>query len=184
MKTTQSRKLIRKFEVTPEKAEEGGFVDVTWECEIPDAVRLRTVNGSRTEWKDLADSGYTRIAVGSGRGRMTLTLVAAGSGRKETAEATVRIHASKGKKTSGRGAFSASRPDGIPRWQMWLEKMQARVSTFSAQTRCWWQSQSKGRKILWTAVAILWLYLLVSLFIPDKPAPSGLGTPPPAAVTA
>ncbi|MDO5443514.1 MAG: hypothetical protein Q4G10_07565 [Bacteroidia bacterium] len=86
---------------------------------------------------------------------MTFTIIAACNGMKETASVKVKVKRVKEKQHPN--------VDGIGRFQMWREKMKARISVARAQRHYQWASMKKWKKILWIAILLLpFILLLIS----------------------
>lgn len=126
-------------------ASEGEYLDIRWECNAcPDSLYLSVDSGYQQYSIAVADNGSTRLAMGSSKGKTTISLTGVISGKKVTESVEIRIRNRK----ESRKAFG--------------EKMQAKWYVFRAQMKYWWISQKKWQKALWIALLVLWLGLLFS----------------------
>ncbi len=80
-----------KFDIDRRSVREGDTVMVAWDCGVPDAVTLTIENGYETTRLQLADSGSRAIVVGKSKGKTTLTLAVAQSGKIERKVLSIRV---------------------------------------------------------------------------------------------
>lgn len=152
--------IIKKFTVGSKRAKEGDWIDVSWECGIPDAVYLSTDNGYKTDRISLADTGSTRVYISKSKGSTKVTLMAVLGATKESKTETIHVTNVKTVK---------AKPAGIGKFQLWKEKMHARWCQTKAQLQCWWQYLPKKKKTIYKVLFFLWLALLAaSIIVPSS----------------
>lgn len=151
--------IIKKFEVSAKRAKEGDWVDVSWECDTPDAVSLTTDNGYKTDRINLADSGTTRVYIPKSKGKMKMSLTAVMGTNKESRTESIGV---KNRKTA------KAKPAGIGRFQMWREKMRARWCQTKAQVQYAWTYLPKKKKTMYKVIFFIWLALIAaSIIVPS-----------------
>lgn len=80
-----------KFSVSKKQANEGDYIDVMWECDLPDSVTLTIDNGYENSRMQLPDSGSRTIAIRKSKGKTTLRLNVACGNRIERKEIVVKV---------------------------------------------------------------------------------------------
>ncbi len=136
-------------------ASEGEYIDIRWECNAcPDSLYLSVDSGYQQYSIAVADSGNTRIAMTSSKGKIIITLKGVIAGKKVTESVEIRIRNRKESRKAKAPLSAGMKAFG--------EKMQAKWYVFRAQMKYWWISQKKWQKALWIALLALWLGLLFS----------------------
>ena len=136
-------------------ASEGEYLDIRWECNAcPDSLYLSVDSGYQQYSIAVADNGSTRLAMGSSKGKTTISLIGVISGKKVTESVEIRIR-------NRKESIKAKAPLST-RMKAFGETMQAKWYVFRAQMKYWWLSQKKWQKVLWIALLALWFGLLFS----------------------
>lgn len=143
---------IKKFELSSRRGRIGDYITITWECDLPESLVLRSDNGYGQTSLPIADSGSTVLPLTDCKHhRIKYTLAGVFAGKKESVTLAVHV-ADKAKR---------KKPDcGIGKAQLCREKVQAWWSVTCARTSTWWRFLPRKRKILFAALIALWLGLL------------------------
>ena len=138
-----------RFDIDKKSVREGETVMVAWECGMPDAVTLTIENGYETTRLQLADSGSRAILIGKSKGKTTLRLTVAKSGKIERKELSVKV---KNIKPIRAKTYR-------PRRQFSLRDVPQRVGewwrTLSSRVRYAWQSMTPRQRRIYKAVLIM-----------------------------
>lgn len=131
----------------------GNCVNVSWSSALPDSLVLVIEDGDSIQRIQVPDSGSRICWSNNAKKDMTFTIIAVCNGRKESD--TVKVKVKKIKKRQ--------LPDGtgVGKFQMWREKIEARLSVARAKRRYQWASMKKWQKLLWITILLLPFILIV-----------------------
>ena len=143
--------MKEKLSLTSEhkSVNKGDCFTVNWSSETPDSLFLTVDdgdNGSKVCWSTRATKD------------MTVTLAGAFNGKKESVSVKVKV---KGKKSGG----NAKAKPGISKFQLWKEKMQARLSVSKAQFAYAWSAMKTWQKIVYAIAWALPIILIIALIV-------------------
>ena len=130
----------------------GESVNVSWSSSIPESLALVIDDGDSVQRIQVPDTGSRICWSNRATKDISFTLVAVVNGRKQTESITVKV--------KGKGRKPATEA-GIGKFQIWKEKMQARLSVFMAQLRCAWASMKAWQRILWVLLLALPLVMII-----------------------
>lgn len=130
----------------------GESVNVSWSSGTPESLALVINDGDSVQRIQVPDTGSRICWSNRATKKLTFTLIAVVNGRKQTESITVKV---KGKDRK------PATDSGIGKFQLWKEKMQARLSVFMAQFRCAWASMKVWQRILWVFLLALPLVMII-----------------------
>lgn len=130
----------------------GESVNVSWSTSTPESLALVIDDGDSVQRIQVPDTGSRICWSNRATKDISITLIAAVNGRKQTESLTVKVKGNDGKHAAD---------SGIGKFQLWKEKMQARLSVFMAQLRCAWASMKVWQRILWVFLLALPLVMII-----------------------
>lgn len=136
----------------------GDSFTVNWNSETPDSLFLTVDDGDSTQRYAVPDNGSKVCWSTRATKDMTVTLAGIFNGKKEYVSVKVKV---KGKKTSAKAKSNA----GISKFQLWKEKMQARLSVSKAQFAYAWSAMKTWQKIVYIIAWALPIILLIALIV-------------------
>lgn len=136
----------------------GDSFTVNWSSETPDSLFLTVDDGDSTQRYAVPDNGSKVCWSTRATKDMTVTLAGAFNGKKESVSVKVKV---KGKKSGG----NAKAKPGISKFQLWKEKMQARLSVSKAQFAYAWSAMKTWQKIVYAIAWALPIILIITLIV-------------------
>ena len=136
----------------------GDSVTVSWTSELPDSLVLVIDDGDTVQRVQVPDSGNRICWTNRAQNAVSFTLISTVGSRKESVTAKVKV---KGSSKSVKPSVGGE----IGKFQLWKEKMQARLAVSRAQFSYAWASMKKWQKLLWIVMWTLPLVLLLTLLL-------------------
>ena len=152
--------MKEKLSLTSEhkSVNKGDCFTVNWSSETPDSLFLTVDDGDSTQRYAVPDNGSKVCWSTRATKDMTVTLAGAFNGKKESVSVKVKV---KGKKSGG----NAKAKPGISKFQLWKEKMQARLSVSKAQFAYAWSAMKTWQKIVYAIALALPIILIIALIV-------------------
>ena len=152
--------MKEKLSLTSEhkSVNKGDCFKVNWSSETPDSLFLTVDDGDSTQRYAVPDNGSKVCWSTRATKDMTVTLAGAFNGKKESVSVKVKV---KGKKSGG----NAKAKPGISKFQLWKEKMQARLSVSKAQFAYAWSAMKTWQKIVYAIAWALPIILIIALIV-------------------
>lgn len=152
--------MKEKLSLTSEhkSVNKGDCFTVNWSSETPDSLFLTVDDGDSTQRYAVPDNGSKVCWSTRATKDMTVTLAGAFNGKKESVSVKVKV---KGKKSGGN---TKAKP-GISKFQLWKEKMQARLSVSKAQFAYAWSAMKTWQKIVYAIAWALPIILIIALIV-------------------
>ena len=152
--------MKEKLSLTSEhkSVNKGDCFTVNWSSETPDSLFLTVDDGDSTQRYAVPDNGSKVCWSTRATKDMTVTLAGAFNGQKESVSVKDKA---KGKKSGG----NAKAKPGISKFQLWKEKMQARLSVSKAQFAYAWSAMKTWQKIVYAIAWALPIILIIALIV-------------------
>ena len=149
--------IMTKISADKHSIKKGDSVNVSWSSDLPDSLVLVIDDGNSVQRIQVPDSGSRICWSNNARHEMNITIISVCNGKKETDSVKVKV-----KTTSGK---TSSNEVGIGNFQMWREKMKAKMSVARARRHYQWISMKKWQRILCTFLLIIPIILIaISIF--------------------
>lgn len=134
----------------------GESVNVSWSTSTPESLALVIDDGDSVQRIQVPDTGSRICWSNRATKDISITLIAVVNGRKQTESLTVKVKGNDGKHAAD---------SGIGKFQLWKEKMQARMAVSRAQFAYAWSSMKKWQRILWVLLlASPLIMIIIGLF--------------------
>ena len=152
--------MKEKLSLTSEhkSVNKGDCFTVNWSSETPDSLFLTVDDGDSTQRYAVPDNGSKVCWSTRATKDMPVTLAGAFNGKQESVSVKVKV---KGKKSGG----NAKAKPGISKFQLWKEKMQARLSVSKAQFAYAWSAMKTWQKIVYAIAWALPIILIIALIV-------------------